>query len=95
MTSVILSVIFLLGAADQQTTSVAAEQPAPAAATTTATPAAEPKLVCKYEHVTGSRLSKQKVCRAEGAEGDADSTALQRQLDRASNVAQQAPLMGN
>ena len=96
MTSLILSVVFMLSAADQPPTDAAVQQPeTPAATATTATPAAEPKMICKYEHVTGSRLSKQKVCRPEGAAGDDQSTALQRQLDRFADRAIQAPGLGN
>jgi hypothetical protein len=94
MTSSLLSVVFLL-AAGQPPTDAPAPTAAPAAATAATTPAAEPKMICKYEHVTGSRLSKQKVCRPEGAAGDDQSTALQRQLDRFADRAQQAPGLGN
>jgi predicted dinucleotide-binding enzyme len=95
MASFLLSVAFMLAAADQPPTDTTQQQTAGPAATATATPAPEPKMVCKYEHVTGSRLSKQKVCRAEGAAGDDQSTALQRQLDRYADRAVQAPGLGN
>lgn len=75
MTSFALSVIFLLAAGQPATEQTAT----PAAA---ATPAAEPKMVCKYERSTGSRLQKQKVCRPEGETGNDQDTALQRKLDR-------------
>jgi len=72
-----LSLIFLLSAG-QPATDPAAQQPA----ATTAQPAAEPKMVCKYEHVTGSRLQKTKVCRPENEKGADQDTKLQRELSR-------------
>ena len=77
MTSFPLSLIFLM-VAGQPATDATAPQPIPAAAQ----PAAEPKLVCKYEHVTGSRLQKTKVCRPEGESGSDQDTKLQRELSR-------------
>lgn len=77
MTSFSLSLIFLL-AAGQPSTATPPQQTTPAATT----PAAEPKMVCKYEHVTGSRLQKQKVCRPEGESGSDQDTKLQRELSR-------------
>jgi hypothetical protein len=58
-------------------------------------PAAEPKMICKYEQVTGSRLQKTKVCRPEGQEGNDQSTALQRSLDKLDARPIQAPGLGN
>ena len=92
MTSHILTVVFLL-AAPQPPTDAPAQASAPAA--TAEAPAAEPKMICKYESITGSRLSKQKVCRPEGADDDAQSTALQRQLDRFGSRGPTAPGLGN
>jgi len=94
MTSFVFPVLFLL-AGGQPPTDATAPQTAPAATTTAATPAAEPKMICKYEHVTGSRLSKQKVCRPEGESSADQSTALQRQLDRYQDRPVIASGMGN
>ena len=91
MTSILFSVFFLVSAGDPPT-EVASQ---PAQATTTTAPAAEPKMICKYEHVTGSRLSKQKVCRPEGAAGDDQSTALQREMDKFGSRPERAPGLGN
>lgn len=79
MTSLMFPALFLL-AGGQPPTEAATEQTAPAATATA--PAAEPKMICRYEHVTGSRLNRQKVCRPEGESSADQSTALQRQLDR-------------
>jgi hypothetical protein len=87
----VLPVLFML-TAEPQTTSQPAPQPAPAA---TEAPAAEPKMICKYEQVTGSRLQKTKVCRPEGQEGNDQSTALQRSLDKLDARPIQAPGLGN
>ena len=77
MTALGLSLIFLLSAS-QQATDATVQQP-----TATATqPAAEPKMVCKYEHVTGSRLQKTKVCRPENEKGADQDSKLQRELSR-------------
>ena len=78
MTAFGLSLIFLLSASQPATDGVT-QQP-----TSTATqPAAEePKMVCKYEHVTGSRLQKTKVCRPENEKGVDQDTKLQRELSR-------------
>lgn len=81
MSSLLLSVVFLLGAADQPPTEATTQQPATQAATQGAT-TPEPKMICKYENLTGSRVQKQKVCRPEGQTGNDNSTALQRKLDR-------------
>lgn len=93
MTSHLLTVVFLL--ADPQPPTDAPAQAAAPAATTTAEAPAEPKMICKYESITGSRLSKQKVCRPEGADKDEQSTALQRQLDRFGSRGPTAPGFGN
>jgi len=77
MTAFGLSLIFLLSASQPATDATA--QPSTPAATQPATE--EPKMVCKYEHVTGSRLQKTKICRPEN-EANADNTALQRKMDR-------------
>lgn len=94
MTSFMFPVLFLL-AGGQPPTEATTQQAEPAATATAAAPAAEPKMVCKYEHVTGSRLSKQKVCRPEGQSSADQSTALQRQLDRYADRPVLAPGVGN
>jgi hypothetical protein len=92
MTSFIFPVIFLL-AGGQPPTDETTQQAAPAV--TAAAPAAEPKMICKYEHVTGSRLSKQKVCRPEGQSSADQSTALQREMDKFGARPERAPGLGN
>ena len=77
MTAFGLSLIFLLSASQQPTDAIA--QPTTPAATQ---PAEEPKMVCKYEHVTGSRLQKTKVCRPENEKGADQDSKLQRELSR-------------
>lgn len=77
MSSLLLSVVFLLGAADQPPTEATTQQPATQAATTP-----EPKMICKYENLTGSRVQKQKVCRPEGQTGNDQDSNLKRKMDR-------------
>jgi hypothetical protein len=75
--------LFLLAGGEPQTTTQPAATEAPAtAAAPVAETKPEPKMVCKYEHATGSRLSKTKVCRPEGQVGDDQSMALRRSLDK-------------
>jgi hypothetical protein len=80
MSAFVLSMAFFLAAGQPP-----AEAPAQASATTPAAtePAKpEPKMVCKYEHATGSRLQKTKVCRPEGQSSADQDTKLQRELNR-------------
>ncbi|MFT3725686.1 MAG: hypothetical protein QM773_19160 [Hyphomonadaceae bacterium] len=76
MSPVIVSIALLL----------AADQPPAVAPTQTAdaTQAAkpEPKMVCKYEFATGSRVQKVKVCRPENEPAGDQDTKLQRAIDR-------------
>lgn len=76
MTSFAFSVIFLLAAGQPPTEG--ATQPASGEATA---PKPEPKMICKFEAVTGS-VRKQKVCRPEDDTGLDQATALQRKMDR-------------
>jgi hypothetical protein len=87
----VLPVLFMFSA-EPRTTSQPAQQPAPAA---TEAPAAEPKMICKFEQVTGSRLQKTKVCRPEGQSGNDQSTALQRSLDKVDSRPIETPSFGN
>jgi hypothetical protein len=73
--------LFLLAGGQPPTADAPATEPATVAAPVAETKP-EPKMVCKYEHVTGSRLSKTKVCRPEGAKGDDQGMALRRSLDK-------------
>ena len=73
--------LFLLAGGEPQTTTQPAATQAPVTAPVAETKP-EPKMVCKYEHATGSRLSKTKVCRPEGQEGADQSRALRRSLDK-------------
>ena len=79
MSVLVVSVAFLL-AAGQPPAEAPAQQAAPAQ---TSEPAkVEPKMICKYENLTGSRLQKTKVCRPEGDTGAGDDTKLQRELSK-------------
>lgn len=89
MKLIALPVLFLLAASQvavaQQVTTTPA---APPAAVEPAKPAEEPKMVCRNEHVTGSRVQKQRVCRSANDPGNGPSTALQRELDKFGNTAE-------
>lgn len=76
MPSFAVSLAFLLAAGQPP-----AEAPAAPAATTEA-PAAEPKMICKYEYATGSRVQKVKVCRPENQTSNDMDTKLQRDMSR-------------
>lgn len=91
MTSFVFPALFLL-AGGQPPTDAAVQPPARAA---DAAPAAEPKMICRYEHVTGSRLSRQKVCRPEGQSGMDQETALQRELQRNGDFREAPGTFGN
>lgn len=90
----LLPVLFLVAVDEPQTTQPTTP-PAAQQAAAPATPAPEPKMVCKYEHVTGSRLQKTKVCRPEGESSNDQSTALQRGLNKFDARPIQAPGLGN
>ena len=84
MSAFIISVALLLAAGDQPPADTAV---APAMQATTSTPAAapakeEPKMICKYENSTGSRLQKVKICRPANERADDQDTKLQRELNR-------------
>ncbi len=76
MPSFAVSLAFLLAAGQPP-----AEAPA-VPATTAETPAPEPKMICKYEFATGSRVQKVKVCRPENQTSNDLDTKLQRDLTR-------------
>lgn len=79
MPSFAVSLAFLL-AAGQPPAEPAAATPA---AEQAAAPTQEPKMICKYENLTGSRVQKQKICRPESqTAADIDSTKLQRDIAR-------------
>lgn len=69
--------IALLVAADQPPAPLPAQT---ADATQPAKP--EPKMICKYEFATGSRVQKVKVCRPENESSADQDTKLQRAIDR-------------
>jgi hypothetical protein len=76
MSALVLSAAFLLSAGQPP-----ADAPAQQPAAGPAEPAkAEPKMVCKYEFATGSRVQKVKVCRPENDSAGAQDTKLERQL---------------
>ncbi|MFT3725687.1 MAG: hypothetical protein QM773_19165 [Hyphomonadaceae bacterium] len=78
MSGFVISVAFLL-AAGQPPADAPAQQPA---AGPSEPAKAEPKMICKYEHATGSRVQKTKVCRPEGQSGEEQDTKLQRELSK-------------
>jgi hypothetical protein len=79
MSLLVVSLALLL-TAGQPPAEAPAQQAAPAQ---TSEPAkAEPKMICKYENLTGSRLQKTKVCRPEGETGASEDTKLQRELSK-------------
>jgi hypothetical protein len=79
MSAVLLSMAFFLAGAQAP-----ADTPAQASvAPETAAPVKEePKLVCKYEFATGSRVQKVKVCRPANATSSNQDTKLQRELSK-------------
>ncbi len=77
MSAYVISVAFFL-AAGQPPADTSAQQTAGSEAAEPAKP--EPKMVCKYENLTGSRVQKTKVCRPEGQERSTMDTKLERQL---------------
>jgi hypothetical protein len=89
MSGFAISLAFLMLGGQPPTDTAA---PAPAA---TEAPKPEPKMVCKYENITGSRVQKQKVCRPENQDSSAfQDTTLQRDLSRLGNIAPPTPGMG-
>ncbi len=93
----LVPVLFLL-AADQPPTTEPTPQPvvtAPVVAAPATEVKPEPKMVCKYEHVTGSRLSKQKVCRPEGETSNDQASALQREMQRNGDYREPLSSFGN
>jgi hypothetical protein len=88
MKLIALPVLFLLAASPVAVAQQGATPPpaAPAATADPAKPAEEPKMVCRNEHVTGSRVQKQRVCRPANDSGNDQSSALQRELDKIGNV---------
>ena len=79
MTSFAFSVMFLL-VTSQPATEVPAPQ-APAAPVATTATAPEPKMICKYERTTGSRVQKTKICRPENEKG-ADAARIRSSFHR-------------
>ncbi len=87
--------LFMLAAGEPQTatTTEPAPQPAVAEPAPEAKPA-EPKMICRNERVTGSRVEKQRVCRpAGGTHNDLDA-ATQRNLGVGSSGPDFAPPIG-
>jgi len=70
-----------------------ANEPAPQPVVAAPEAKPEPKMICKYEHVTGSRLQKTKVCRPEGESGHDQDSALQRELNKVGSMPA-SPLSG-
>jgi len=79
MSFLLFPALFLLSAGDPP----AAPEPAPQPAVSEPAPQAkpeEPKMICRNERVTGSRVAKERVCRpAGGTHNDLDA-ATQRNL---------------
>ena len=55
----------------------------------------KPKMVCRFEYPTGSRLKRERVCHEQGSDEQQDKTKLQRELDRQGDVLQPGPVLGN
>jgi len=55
----------------------------------------KPKMVCRFEYPTGSRLKRERVCREQGSDEQQDKTALQRELDRQGDVLPPSPGIRN
>ncbi len=85
MTHFLFPALFLL-AGGQPPTATTEPAPQPVVAAPAAEVKPEPKMICKYEHVTGSRLSKQKICRPEGETGNDQDSALQRELNKLGTI---------
>jgi len=64
-------------------------------ATQTSETKAKPKMVCRYEHDTGTRVKRVKVCHEQGVEEQEDKTALQRALDKQGDVLTPRDNVGN
>lgn len=79
MSAVLLSMAFFLVGGQPPTDTPAQTSVAPEAATPVKE---EPKLVCKYEFATGSRVQKVKVCRPVDEGSSNQDTKLQRELSK-------------
>ena len=65
-------------------------------ATQTSEQKEKPKMVCRYEHDTGSRVKRVKVCHQQGTDEEQDDkTALQRALDKQGDVLTPRDNVGN
>jgi hypothetical protein len=67
----------------------AAQAPPPAKA------AEGPKMICRWQPVTGSLVKKERVCVPLHSQDDPQSSALQRALSRSGDIPPPAPLLGN
>ncbi len=74
--------LFLLAAGEPQTAEPPAQPPAPAPVAAPAPQAKpeEPKIVCRNERITGSRVAKERVCRPVGGTHNDLDAATQRDL---------------
>jgi hypothetical protein len=95
MSLLLFPALFLLATAEPQTTTTT--EPAPQPAVSEPAPEAKPekpKMICRNERVTGSRVEKQRVCRpAGGTHNDLDA-ATQRNLGVGSSGPDFAPSIG-
>jgi hypothetical protein len=57
--------------------------------------AEEPRIVCRMEFVTGSRVKKEKVCAAPPNQAQDTPTNLQRQISRKGDYSEQPSTFGN
>ena len=94
MSGIVLSVALMFAAADQPPAADTA-QPALPAQTTQAGEVAAPKMVCKYESSTGSRVQRVKVCRPADEKQNEQSTQLQRQLSKNGDFLEPSSTFGN
>jgi hypothetical protein len=55
----------------------------------------EPKIVCRMEYVTGSRVRKERICTAPPNQAQDTQTNLQRQIDRLGDFVEPPAVFGN
>ncbi len=97
MSGMILSVALHFAAADQPPATDVTQpaQPAQQAQSVQTAEAEQPKMVCKYESSTGSRVQKVKVCRPADQKQDEQSTKLQRELAKNGDFIEPSGTFGN
>jgi hypothetical protein len=96
LSGIVLSAALRFAAADQPPATDSAQvQPVQTGQTAQAAAVEEPKMVCKYESSTGSRVQKVKVCRPADQKQDEQSTKLQRELAKNGDFIEPSGTFGN